>query len=179
MQKNSEQILTEYLVINCQLGESAAMEQLLAIWYPKLLRYAHRQLGDAQKAQDAVQMTLEVVSRSIGKLKEPSAFAKWIYQILQRKSVDLIRAKQKHQALCADFLLQMNAESDFATAKPSQQQGFDELLLGLPDDLYQLVHLHYLEGFTQQEIAELLAIPTGTVKSRLFQARKLIRNNSN
>jgi RNA polymerase sigma-70 factor (ECF subfamily) len=56
----------------------------MKIWYPKLLRYAFRQLGDEQRAQDAVQNTFEVVSKTIRKLKDPGSFAKWVYQIITK-----------------------------------------------------------------------------------------------
>ena len=54
---------------------------------------------------------------------------------------------------------------------------FEQMLSGLQPQLYQLVHLHYLEGFSMFEISDLLAMPVGTIKSRLHQARKLIQSN--
>ncbi|MFQ3189903.1 MAG: RNA polymerase sigma-70 factor (ECF subfamily) [Paraglaciecola sp.] len=84
MKRNSEHILTEWLVVNCQLGDADALQQLMQIWYPKLLCYAFRQLGDEQRAQDAVQNTFEEVSRTIRRLKDPGSFAKWVYQIITK-----------------------------------------------------------------------------------------------
>jgi RNA polymerase sigma-70 factor (ECF subfamily) len=84
MKRNSEHILSEWLVVNCQMGDSDALQQLMKTWYPKLLRYAFRQLGDEQRAQDAVQNTFEVVSKTIRKLKDPGSFAKWVYQIITK-----------------------------------------------------------------------------------------------
>ena len=104
MKRNSEHILTEWLVVNCQLGNVEALQQLMKIWYPKFLRYAYRQLGCQQKAQDAVQNTLEVVSKSIHRIKDPASFAKWVYQILQNKSVDIIRHKQKQEKLSNEYV---------------------------------------------------------------------------
>jgi DNA-directed RNA polymerase specialized sigma24 family protein len=48
---------------------------------------------------------------------------------------------------------------------------------GPEQQFYQLVHLHYLEGFSMIEISDLLAMPAGTEKSRLHQARKIIQNS--
>jgi DNA-directed RNA polymerase specialized sigma24 family protein len=72
--------------------------------YPKLLRYAFRQFGDEQKAQDAVQNTFEVVSKTIRKLKDLGAFAKLVYQILQNKGVDIIWQKQRQDKLCKEYV---------------------------------------------------------------------------
>lgn len=177
MKRNSEQVLTEWLVINSQLGDAEALGQLINMWYPKLMRYAKRLTGDSHKAEDAVQNTFEVVSKSIGKLKDPAAFTKWIYQVLSNKSVDTIRNKQKHEKLseeygqfCRDYPIPHAQSND-----PNFE--FEQLLSGLAPELYQIVHLHYLEGFSMQEIGELLDLPAGTVKSRTFQARQLIRSH--
>lgn len=177
MMRNSEHILTEYLVINCQLGDADALQQLLTIWYPKLLRYAQRQLGDVQKAQDAVQMTLEVVSKSIGQLNDPAAFAKWVYRVLQGKSVDLIRSKQRQDKLNAEYTQFQQTVEHTTDMAIEENTAFSNLLKGLPAEDYQLVHLHYLEGFNMQEISELLNVPVGTIKSRLYHARQLIREH--
>jgi RNA polymerase sigma factor (sigma-70 family) len=179
MKRNSEHILSEWLVVNCQLGDADALQQLMRIWYPKLLRYAFRQLGDEQKAQDAVQNTFEVVSKTIRKLKDPGSFAKWVYQILQNKGVDIIRLKQRQDKLCNEYV---KFQDVHAAKQPTLHDGpedfhFEQMLSGLDPQLYQLVHLHYLEGFSMLEISDLLAIPTGTIKSRLHQARKLIQNS--
>lgn len=176
MKRNSEYILTEWLVVNCQLGDAEALQQLMKIWYPKLLRYAYRQLGDQQKAQDAVQNTFEVVSKTIRRIKDPASFAKWVYQILNNKSVDIIRQKQRQDKLNNEYA-QFHKVHEVEQTILGEESGFsqfEQILSGLDPQLYQLVHLHYLEGFSMIEIGDLLAIPTGTVKSRLFQARKLI-----
>ena len=178
MKRNSEHILTEWLVVNCQLGDADALQQLMKMWYPKLLRYAFRQLGDQQKAQDAVQNTFEVVSKNIRKIKDPGSFAKWVYQILQNKGVDIIRQKQRQDKLCNEYVQfqDIHATEQSVLDEGSENLEFEQLLGGLQPQLYQLVHLHYLEGFSMLEISELLAIPAGTIKSRLHQARKLIQN---
>ena len=178
MKRNSEHILTEWLVVNCQMGESEALQQLMKIWYPKLLKYANRQLLNSQSAEDAVQTTFEVVAKTIRNLKDPGSFAKWVYQILQNKSVDIIRQNQKQQKLSQGYL-QVHAFKDAeqdSIEEDSENWAFEQMLNGLQPLPYQLVHLHYLEGFSMKEIGELLSIPAGTVKSKLHQARKQIEN---
>jgi RNA polymerase sigma-70 factor (ECF subfamily) len=179
MKRNSEHILTEWLVVNCQLGDAEALQQLMKIWYPKLLSYACRQLGDQQKAQDAVQSTFEVVSKSIRKIKDPGSFAKWVYQILQNKGVDIIRQKQRQDRLSNDYIQfhEVHLAEQTNLDDGSEDFYFENMLSGLEPQFYQLVHLHYLEGFSMLEISDLLAIPAGTIKSRLHQARKLIQSN--
>ena len=99
MKRNGETILNEWLVINCQIGDEQALEQLLKIWYPKLKGYAHRFIYDESLIDDVVQNTLMDMSKTLTKLKDPAAFPKWIYQILQFKCVDAIRTQTKHRKM--------------------------------------------------------------------------------
>lgn len=174
MKRNPEQILTEWLVLNAQLGEKDAFEQLLGICYPKLLRFAARQLGDDEAARDVVQSTLEAVSRDLGRVKDPAAFIGWLYQILHRKAVDHIRQVTRQRRLGKA----VQTESEIAGAvyeTPAENVDLDSLLAGLGGDGYQVVHLHYLEGLSVREISQTLALAEGTVKSRLFHARQQLR----
>lgn len=174
MKRTTEHILTEWLVLNAQLGEKDAFEQLLRIFYPKLLRFATRQLGDADAAKDVVQSILEVVSKDLGRVKDPAAFTGWLYQILHRKSVDHIRQVTRQRRLGNA----VQAESEITGAvyeTPAEKVDVDNLLVGLGGDDYQVVHLHYLEGLSIREISQALALADGTVKSRLFHARGQLR----
>lgn len=179
MKRNSEHILTEWLVISCQMGDAEALQQLIKFWYPKLLKYAYRQLLNSQSAEDSVQTTLEVVAKTIRNLKDPGSFAKWVYQILQNKGVDIIRQNQKQEKLSQEYLQDQELKNAELNSKSmnSETKEFEQLLNGLQPLSYQLVHLHYLEGFSMNEIGELLSMPPGTVKSKLHQARKHIENN--
>jgi DNA-directed RNA polymerase specialized sigma24 family protein len=80
-------------VVNCQLDDADALQQLMKIWYPKLLRYASRQLGNEQRAQVADQNTFELVSKTICKLKDLGSFTKWLYKI--RALTSFCKSKSK------------------------------------------------------------------------------------
>lgn len=99
MKRNSETILTEWLVINCQMGNEQALEQLMSIWYPKLKGYAHKFIFDKSAIDDVVQDTLMDASKTIRRLNDPSAFPKWLYQMLQNKCVNAIRVQSKHNKI--------------------------------------------------------------------------------
>jgi RNA polymerase sigma-70 factor (ECF subfamily) len=124
MKRNSEHILSEWLVVNCQLGDTDALQQLMKMWYPKLLRYAFRQLVDEPRAQDAGQNTFEVVSKTIRKLKDLGSFAKWVYQILQKKGVDIIRQKQRQNRPCDEYVYFQDVH---AAEQPRLNDGPEEL----------------------------------------------------
>ena len=173
MKHQNENILTQWLVVNCQMGEAIALEQLIKLWYPKLLRYATRILNDNGKAEDAVQAALESLSKSIRRLQDPASFPKWIYQILNNKCVDIIRIKQKQDNIVKEYAEYQSLHPS-ANSLQFESDGFSELLCGLSPELYKIVHLHYLEGLTMKEIGDVLQVPVGTIKSRLHHARSLI-----
>lgn len=177
MRRNSEQILTEWLVLGAQSGQVSAVEQLLKIWYPKLLRYATHQLGNKDAAQDVVQETAITVARTIRKLKDPVAFPKWAYQILHRRGVDYqrreIRRRNRETPVSSPHNVDIAAES----AGDQQEDGMliQNALKGLGELSYNVIHLHYLHGLSVKEIATICDIPEGTVKSRLHAARGKLR----
>jgi RNA polymerase sigma-70 factor (ECF subfamily) len=81
--------------------------------------------------------------------------------------------------LCNEYsqLQNLHNAEQYILPDGADDSEFEQMLSVLEPSLYQLVHLHYLEGFSILEISDLLAIPAGTVKSRLHQARKLIQSN--
>jgi len=169
MKRNTEHVTSEWLVINTQLGSAEAFEQLASLWYPKLLRYASVQLNDRDLAADAAQNTFLVISKKLHSLKDPAAFPAWAYQILHAQAVDLIRKNQRNGKLKSVLEEAQNLEPEKVNNERSLD--FNNALLSLDAELYRTVHLHYLEGFSQAEVGQILSIPEGTVKSRVHTAR--------
>jgi RNA polymerase sigma factor (sigma-70 family) len=174
MKRESEQIIIEWLVLSAQGGDRAAFETLVQRLYDKLRRYAERQLGDSELALEALHNSLEVLSRDLRKLKDPAAFLSWIYRVLHLKGIDLIRTRQRQRQYFHD---DAQTENVHETAHDTiAELEFEQVLSRLTQAEYQLVHLYYLEGLSVVEIAEVLAIPDGTVKSRLFSLRQILRD---
>jgi RNA polymerase sigma-70 factor (ECF subfamily) len=172
MPRDSEQVLTEWLVLHAQSGSADALEQLLKLWYPKLLRYASAQTRNRDAAKDVVQETLLCLSRRIRRLKDPAAFPKWMYQILQRRSVDYMRTQLRNRRtadVAGDVHMGEAGESAPGTM-------LEDALESLAEESYRVVHLRYMIGLSVREIASIIDIPEGTVKSRLHSARIQLRN---
>lgn len=176
MKRNSETILNEWLVINCQMGDEQALEQLLKLWYPKLKNYAHKFIYDESLIDDVVQNTLIDMSKALAKLKDPAAFPKWLYQMLQYKCADAIRTQSKHRKIQQ----MVNTESYVFVQEASGNEQQIQINLGELDvESQQLLYLHYYEEFSLPEISQILSTPTGTLKSRLFKIRQKLRNTFN
>ncbi len=173
MKRDSTQILTEWLVLKAQSGDSQAMNLLAKQWYPILLRYAAYQIQDDESAKDVVQETLIAVSKGIRKLNDPAAFSRWIYQILHRRGVDYVRNRIKERSNDNSYIEFDNKVFD--EDRMASSIDIQRALRNLKDNSYQLVHLHYLHGFNSREIATITGIPEGTIKSRLHAARNHLR----
>ncbi|GAB2677799.1 RNA polymerase sigma factor [Aliiglaciecola aliphaticivorans] len=172
MKRNSETILTEWLVVNIQMGDDKALDQLLRIWYPKLIGYASRLLKDEHLANDSVQNALLDMCKSIKNIEDPAAFPKWIYRILQNKCADTIAHIQKERikvnALAENLDTQVSSEGMLANTPELD-------LSNLDSNAYQLVYLHYFEEFSLTDISHIVELPVGTLKSRLHGIRQKLK----
>lgn len=172
MTRSSQQIFDEWLITCGQTGDRQALERLLKRWQPKLFSYACSQVRDQDGAADVVQEALIVISKDLHRLKDPAAFPKWAFQILHRRACDWIKIQQR-QRRNSQSLIQ--DPEDLVSDDKHELSLFDNLHL-LEVGQYQVVRLFYLEGFSVGEIAEIVNVSAGTVKSRLFSARQKLKD---
>ena len=176
MDHTPERALDEYLVSLSQGGSSEALDGLARRWTPRLLRYAARVLGgsdSAEAARDVVQETWIGAIRGLRGLRDPAQFPAWIYGIATRKCADAIRAKRRGRRLDQ----QTAAESCRPVENLTSERHIDlaTAIRGLPPIHRAVVHLFYVEGMSVEEIASVLGIPAGTIKSRLHHARDALK----
>lgn len=167
----------EYLVVLSQAGSVDAFEGLARRWTPRLIRYAARMLGgavdSAEAARDVAQETWLGVIRGLGTLRDPSQFRVWVYGIATRKCADVIRAKMRRRRLDAGLAADVSRER--ATPTPEAEIDLATAVRELPATHRAVVHLFYREELSVGEIAVVLGIPAGTVKSRLHNARLVLK----
>jgi RNA polymerase sigma-70 factor (ECF subfamily) len=173
-----EHLLDEYLVSLSQAGSVEAMDGLARRWTPRLLRYAARVLGGsgdaAETARDVVQETWIGAIRGLGGLRDPAQFPAWIYGIATRKCADVIRANKRRRRF--DDGGAPGRSEEHPRVGPEHRIDLATAIRGLPPMHRAIVHLFYREELRVEEIASLLAIPPGTVKSRLHHARQALRH---
>lgn len=164
----------ELLAVRCQLGERAAFDELIARWHEPLWRYLRRLAGNNDDARDLAQDTWLRVLRGIARLREPARLRAWLFGIARRVAMDRLRvnyAQPLHTDADIDELPagepDVNLEAEIAT--------LEQQLANLPIVEREILTLFYLQELSLEEIAEVVGIPQGTVKSRLFRARKLLR----
>jgi RNA polymerase sigma-70 factor, ECF subfamily len=172
-----ERALDEYLVLLSQAGSIEALDGLARRWTPRLLRYAARVLGGsgdaAETARDVVQETWIGAIRGLRDLRDPAQFPAWIYGIATRKCADAIRANRRRRRLDAQSAAGGSGQEPGLA--PEHQIDLATAIRGLPPMHRAVVHLFYREEMSVEQIASILEIPEGTVKSRLHHAREALR----
>ena len=160
----------ELLVPLVQPGDRRAGERLAIRWQPRLARTARRLLGDDEAALVAVQETWLSILRNIAGLRDPSRFAPWAFGILRRRCADRIRQAQ------ADRTRQGESEDEpVLPAAADDALAIRQAFAALPGDQRLAAQLFFVEGLTLAEIAGVQAVPPGTVKTRLFHARRKLK----
>jgi len=167
------QALDEYQVLLAQDGDRRAFELLYKRWHPRLLRFAFRQIGNADAAKDVMQDAALTIAKNIGRVKDPSRFSSWAYTIVRRRAADYIARAVKNRRLVSEM-----AELPPATETVSldEQLSLKQGLAKLPPTDRMILSLFYTDGMTGAEIAAGMGIPIGTVKSRLFAARAKLKS---
>lgn len=176
--QSTGRVLDEYLVSLSQAGSRDALEGLARRWTPRLLGYAARVLGGsdaAEAARDVVQETWIGVIRGLQRLRDPAQFPTWIYGIATRKCADALRANTRRRRLDAQAAGDSSEPMEEATAE--QRMDVAAAIRGLPPIHRAAVHLFYREGLSVEEIASVLGIASGTVKSRLHHARDALKRH--
>lgn len=176
--KTSDQIIEEWLVINCQAGDRKAFELLVKRWNPKMLGRVYHTTKDAAATQDIVQEAWITIIKKMKTLRDPGAFQGWSLRIATRMAIDWIRANQVNRKREG---VRKAAQAEFAEqhSHPSEE-AIDILrrtIEELPKEQKLVIRLFYQENLSIQTISGLLDLPHGTVKSRLFRGREYLKNN--
>jgi len=162
------------LLAAAQRGDEAAFVDLIRTRSNRLFALAQRILRDVDRAEDALQDALVIAWRDLRGVRDPDRFDAWLNRVLvnvcisqatrERRRTSNLRALPLDGPAAPDELLSI-ADRDLL------DRGFRRLA---PDQRAILVLNHYL-GYAPSEIAELLEIPPGTARSRLFHAHRAMR----
>jgi len=174
MPRTADDIADELLVLSAQAGEPRALESLVGRWHRVFLSHAGALLNSHADALDCVQDAWVGIVRGLSRLDDPARFRAWAYRIVTNKCADRINQRQRERR---DL---RNAESA-ARAMPEPSPGRDDTdplrraIDELDFDRQVMLRLFYVDGLAVHEIASVLALPVGTVKSRLHHTRNALR----
>ena len=164
----------ELLAVRCQLGEAAAFEELVGKLHLRLWGYLIRLIGERGAAEDVLQETWLRVLRDISRLREPARLVSWIFGITRHIAFDALRRRRVTVDLEEAEVLELAAGADRASEAEERALLLAGELLELPILEREVLTLFYLDELSLRQVAEIAGVPEGTVKSRLFRARRLL-----
>jgi len=164
----------ELLVVRCQLGEPEAFDDLIALWHAPLWLYIRRMSGRDEEAQDILQDVWLRVVRGIARVRDGSRLRGWLFGIARRVLMDRLRRLYSLPPVNEIDTEDLAADSD-PPDREADLEALDAALETLPLIEREVLTLFYLRDLSLVEIADALDIPVGTVKSRLFRARRMTR----
>lgn len=163
-------------------GDPAAFNRLMEQHERRMYAVALRMCANREDAQDCLQEAMLRVYRAIDSFKGQSTFSTWVYRITMNTCLDELRRKKNRQNTSLDSLLDMGwspADESNAPEKRAIQSETRECLQrairGLPEDMRAAIVLRDIEGFSYDEIARMLDINVGTIKSRISRGREKLR----
>ena len=162
------------IVHRCQDGERAAFEELFEIYQPRLKYYVRRLDIGGTNIDDILQDIWLTVFKKIHRLKDARSFVVWLYRIARNNVYDGFRRKDRFVKLPEDdeFPVSGSDESVFDTSDAEKLQ---RALIKLKPYHREVLTLYFIEQMSYQSIADVVACSIGTVRSRLFYAKKSLR----
>lgn len=162
------------LVERAQQGDEAAYAALAVRIGDRMYAAAHHILRDTGRAEDAAQQAMIDIWRRLPQLRDPDRFHSWAYRIVVRAAYAEAGRQRLWGLRAAPAILDRTFAPDHATHVADRdeiERGFERL----PIDHRAVVVLKHFAGFSNEEIAEALEIPEGTVRSRLHYALRTLR----
>ena len=173
MPDDSERLIDETLVLDCQNGRAEALRALVSRWQRRFWRHALYLTGDAEAAWDVTQESWLGIVRGIARLKQPARFREWGFRIVTNKARDWMKRKRGGTGRDPDALPAPVIEGDLE--RSDNAADVLHLLRRVSSDHRVILTLHYFEGLRVADVADILGIPVGTAKSRLYAAREEFR----
>lgn len=182
--RSDEELVKEYLDTRCP----TLFEQLVRRYEREIYTYLRRFLGDAQEAEDVFQATFLSVHLRIEQFEQGRRFRPWLYAIASNKAIDFMRRNKRHQIGSLNTALSHSdgdetlmhklasnqAQPDLCAERNENASRVRDALSQLNEPTQQLIQLAFFQEMKYADISEILRIPVGTVKSRVFTAiRKL------
>ena len=154
-------------------GDIDAFNELMAAHEDRVFGICFRMLQDREAALDATQDTFLTVFRKADRYKAQAAFSTWLYRVAVNTCYDHLRRRKRKRA---DALPDTHDPADPATddlyAAVEVRPAIDAALEELSPEFRAVVVLVDLQGMSLDQASDTLEVPTGTVKSRLFRARR-------
>ena len=170
-----ERIYTELLAVRCKRGDKTAFAELVGQWERRLYYHIRRLVDSEEEASDILQETWMKALNGIRSLADTSRFPAWMYGIARHTAFSHLRRKisiRSREQGGGDY---EDIAGDDGGWSFEDAETVHRALDKLPLLQKEILTLHFLEDLSVEETADVIGIPVGTVKSRLFNAKRALR----
>ncbi len=167
-----------FLVLRAQVGDRSATEDLLEGTVPWLQPYLRKIVGDPDFADELVQEVLLKVYRNLVFLNEPRVYRSWVYRIATRHAFRRLlrrRRRRQHELAVGSVPEEAVEPEPPPLLEANELAHLRETVAEMPAKSRAVVALHYFEGLSIPQVAAVLDIQPGTVKSRLNYGLRWLR----
>lgn len=156
----------------CRAGDWDAFRHLVERYQTEALGHAVAILGNRDDALDAVQEAFIDAFQAINRFDLTRRFYPWFYTLLRNRCFKLFAGRKLQDTESAS---ELEILSPVAGVSPEESLSLERALLALPPEQRELITLKHLDGLSYEQLAERFAVPVGTIMSRLYTARKKLR----
>ncbi|MFV0394220.1 MAG: RNA polymerase sigma factor [Coprobacillaceae bacterium] len=174
-------IITDDIVEAFKMGDDKAFNKIYEHYYKKIYFYVYKHCYNKELAEDVTQNAFISAYRSKEQLKHNMAFHNWMFRIAHNEMKKIIKKDQKNKINIADYLdlEAIKNNNQYSVNKEINMRDMiecvDQCIEGMKPKHKDVAILHYYYGLTNQEIASVLTIPLGTVKSRIHHINRNIQ----
>lgn len=170
-----ERIYYELLLLRCGRDDINAKEELVELWDRKLFYYVQRLVDSENEAWDVMQDTWLHVFRNLGSIRNATSLPAWLYSIARNRAVSRMRKKIAHYKFedNSEDILNIPDNNEIFEFEDADQ--VHSALSELSVAHREVLTLFFLEDLSVEESARVIGVPEGTVKSRLYYAKKALK----
>jgi RNA polymerase sigma-70 factor (ECF subfamily) len=172
----------QQLVTASKRGDQDAFAQLVQRYQRRIFNLVYRMLQQYEEASEITQETFLAAWQGLPSFRGEARFATWLYRIAYNCALKQLETRKRDRALQVALQAEqaLESEDNFARASAQidehEQQAFvQEHLSHLPAKYRIVLILRHLQDMTYEEMAEILTMPVGTIKTHLFRARNLLK----
>ena len=175
MSRDKDAVARELLAMRCRRGDRTALEELIRTWERPLLYFIRRLVHDEADAWDVLQKTWVKVLSGISSLDDPRSLAPWLYRVARNTAFSYARSLELPHASLTDYPDASAADLVGGRVEFEDTEQVHRGLLSLSLAHREVLTLFFLEDLSVEEVAAILGVPPGTVKSRLHYAKQALR----
>ncbi|MDE5933822.1 MAG: RNA polymerase sigma factor [Lachnospiraceae bacterium] len=164
----------EELIEQIKNGRRECLDELVAFYYPAILRYCLWHMPDRESALDATQETFLKLVRFLGQYENRGAFRAFLYRIAANTCIDMKRKQPATESL-SEAVTETACAPECGYQIIEDRQQLAAALTHLDNDMRELILLRYGQELTMREIADITGTPLRTVQTRLRRAVKVMR----